>query len=117
MKIRYIECDGKIETPGIDYGPQGLQLIHSRGDFRVVKQPGHTAWASVGQQEYYPTSYHLMWVIDKDFAKDLGEVEAGRHWRRAVDYLKYLTRVHQFSKMTEAREKRIRQLCEDFSKG
>lgn len=94
----YLDKDDKgqrvIRTPGVDFGPKGLLLIHQAGNYLVTKQPGHNAWVSRGQSGYYATQYHLLKMHspyrNRDWGRtfhqfqELAEIEPGKKWRGEV---------------------------------
>jgi hypothetical protein len=89
----------QIKTPGIDFGPKGLQVIARHGNYVVVRQPGHSGWSSRGQTSYYATTYMLLRLQrehikagermnrdawNRESATKIRDVEPGRKWRAAV---------------------------------
>lgn len=49
-----------LETPGSDWGPDGLVQLARLGRHLVIFTPGHSVWAGLGRgQRYTPAQYGL----------------------------------------------------------
>jgi len=88
-----IKLNGDLHQPGVDFGPKQPKLLHANKLYAVIKQCGHTGWASRGSQCYYPTEYYLVETKDwsgRSFrvARIIEKVEPGRKYRDTIKDLK-----------------------------
>lgn len=99
----------KLKTPGVDFGPGGLVVVHRSekrkgvgAQYVVVRRPGHTGWSGVGSRSYYEASYRILRVTmhhcsakasvtgkawDSLMAEEIVEESGGRKWREVVKRL------------------------------
>jgi hypothetical protein len=77
--------DGEwLRTPGIDWGPKPLQIMHRKGKWIVTKWHGHNAWTGrFSPSAWCATSYMLMRLEDGQ-VEEIKRVEPGKKWRQAL---------------------------------
>lgn len=54
-----IEDEGRIQTPGCDYGPRGLEFAHRVDNAIVLKWPGYNVFVARGEQKYHRAT----WIV------------------------------------------------------
>jgi hypothetical protein len=81
-------ADKPLRTPGIDWGWRGLYIVEDYGSHLILKNPGHTGWAGIGQVDYYPSRYFIVKVVSWDSEYTTVEIvhsfEPGRKWRSCI---------------------------------
>ena len=87
----YIHKDGRLETPGVDYGkPLQVQAFDERRGVLAVKILGHTGWASIGRQRYYSPRLAI-WRLEKQKQTKTKAEREGAHYRVAEVLIEWST--------------------------
>jgi len=60
-----IDAQGQVDYKGIDQPVGTLVKTNGSRNLIVVKVPGHSYWASLGEQGYAPAEYQIFWLIEK----------------------------------------------------
>lgn len=45
---------------GIDYGPKPPRVLLRKGNYALIKQPGHMGWIHRGASGWHPAQYHVV---------------------------------------------------------
>ncbi len=89
-----------MKTIGVDWGPNGIVLVHREGDYGVYKIPGHMAWTSnFSPWNYEATKYGIVRLYKHSDVLNSGfwgsidlvhrtEIAPGGKWRHALKRLK-----------------------------
>ena len=84
----------RLDTWGIDYGPEGITLIHQIGDYGLVKWHGHMAWTdNFSPWHWEPTRYVIVKLHDDltyDWLHNTLQ-EPGAKWRSCITGMKHAT--------------------------
>lgn len=89
-----IRKDGTLRTPGINFGPEGLILVHRGEKALIVRQPGHKCWTGNGMPwRYAPAVLVVLRVLvatppDDDGVRmrvsEFKEIPTGRRHKAAL---------------------------------
>lgn len=93
----------RMNTRGVDWGPNGIILVHREGQHGVYKIPGHKTWGGNFEPWYYtPTRYGICMVYAREHEREYfghawgtldllyqTEITPGSAWRAALKVLKY----------------------------
>ncbi len=103
------EIGEKLKTPGVDFGPGGLVVVHRSikpegvaDQYVVVRCSGYTGWSGVGFRAYNETSYRILRVYQHHssakeslngipwtayMAEEIIQEEPGRKWKSCLTRL------------------------------
>jgi hypothetical protein len=73
----------KIDSPGIDWGPKGLQIVERKPPYYLTKWGGYTGWSGVGMTDYNPVYYGITRDLGDGRFETVKEIASDRStWRK-----------------------------------
>lgn len=76
-----------MRTPGVDFGPTGLQILFHKGKHYVIRNRGHQTWGGLGMPFYYVETSYALVKLEKGFMTAVRCEEPGRKWKKCLTAL------------------------------